>query len=437
MSREKRYVKGDDSYFYKILIILILVLAVYSAVTFGKIMGNLVFEYNSDIIAGIDVEPLRKLINKEIPIIDTVYNSGKISVSLTSEINYMIKRIFNFDINNPLTILNAQTPVLYSYYEGEYKKEGQRLAEDGDVQNTSPSPTPNGQTVQPTPSSQPNAEQDKKDDYFVERTSSISIEDESEKREYTENEIIARGEIKVINETKYRVNNELIEKLYNEKLNIDFNKNGPKVLILHTHTNESYLSSLDEYNKKLPNRNDDPRFNVVRVGEEIARHLRKMGIEVLHNGTRHNFPTDDGCYVRSMETVSTILKSYPSIKLVLDIHRDGLDIKDSQLRVVSDVDGNKAAQVMFVVGTGEVGLSHPTWNENFKLAIHMQNFLNTKYPGLTRPIYLSKYRYNHHMSTGAMIVEVGADGNTLDEALKTTQYIAESIRYIINNTVAK
>ncbi|HHV60024.1 MAG TPA: stage II sporulation protein P [Clostridiaceae bacterium] len=427
MSRRRKLQKKRNPPIYNILMVLIILLAGYCAITIGRIAGNFLYDYDSDIVINIETGPLKKIINNSLPIIDIVYNSGRISVSLTSEINALIKQIFGFDINKPETILNAQTSMLYSYYTE--KRDKDKLIYDDSKPHPSPEPTP-GYTQDPE---QGKDENDNSQGGYIERVSSISIEDENEEREYTEDKIIARGEIKVINETNYRIDDKLIDRLYNEKLNLDLGKNGPQVLIFHTHTNESYLNDISEYDKDIPNRTDDPRYNILRVGEEIAIHLRRMGIEVLHNGTRHNTPSDDGCYVRSMDTVSTILKSYPSIKLVLDIHRDGIDVEKPKLRVVSEVEGKKAAQVMFVVGTGEIGLSHPNWEENFKMAIKMQNFLNSKYPGITRPIYLSKYRYNHHLSPGALIIEVGADGNTLEEALRSTRYIAEAISYILNN----
>lgn len=431
MSRKKKAIKTENSLFYKILLFLLAALVCYSAITLGMIMGNILYNHNftiSDLMINVNVDSLKEVLNKTFPIIETVYNSGKISVSLTSEINALIRDLFSFDINKPATILNAEIPILYSYYMG-------KLSDDTKITHDDSNTTQNQEnfsTPKPTDDNKGDENTDITNDYFIERISSISIEDETEDREYTENEVVSKGEIKVINETSYSIDDTLIEKLYNEKLNIDFSNNSPTVLIFHTHTNEAYLNNLSEYNTGKPNRNDDPRYNVVRVGEEIARHLRKMGIGVIHNGTRHNYPTDNGCYVRSMDTVSTILKSYPSIKLVIDIHRDGVDEDKPQLRLVSEVNGEKLAQVMFVVGTGEIGLSHPNWTENFKLAIHMQNWLNTKYPGITRPIFLSKYRYNHHLSPGSIIIEVGADGNTLTEALNSTKYIAEAIRYIVN-----
>jgi stage II sporulation protein P len=117
--------------------------------------------------------------------------------------------------------------------------------------------------------------------------------------------------------------------------------------------------------------------------------------------------------------------------MVIDVHRDAL--KDNQLRVVTDINGKKAAKIMFVVGTDATGLTHPNWKENLKLAITLQKKLDNKYPGLTRPILISYNRYNQHLTNGAMLVEVGGDGNLMSECLESSKYLAEVIGEVINN----
>lgn len=409
---------------YKILVVFLIVLIFYSSVILGMIFGNIIFKLDLRMIENIDVNPLKNILKYSYPAIDTVYNSGKISISLTSEINGMMKRLFDFDINKPITILNAYTPILDIYYGEEYNNNNNVTQND----SVAPEKEPGKNSTEKN-----NDMTEKTEHKYIERTSSITIEDEMEDRDYKKHEIIKQGEIKVINETEYEIGNSMIENLYNQPLDIDFSeKNGPKVLIFHTHTNEAYLRSIEQYDVDVPNRIDDPRYNVVRVGEELAQHLRRMGIEVLHCGVRHNYPADSGCYLRSGDTVVNYLEAYPSIKLVLDIHRDGMTENDPKLRVVTEIEGEETAKMMFVVGTGEIGLSHPNWKKNFSLALKLQNWLNVKYSDIMRPIYISKYRYNHHLSPGALIVEAGGDGNTLDEALNSTQYLAEAVKYIID-----
>ena len=210
-------------------------------------------------------------------------------------------------------------------------------------------------------------------------------------------------------------------------LKLNSQKRGPKVLIYHTHTTESFITDLGELEKTgIPNRTTDATNNVVRVGEELAQILRKKyNIEVIHNSTIHNYPSDTGAYGRSLNTASNILTSYPSIQIVIDIHRDGIEGK--KLRTVTEINEKKVAKIMFVVGT-----DHPQWKENLKLAITLQNMLNEKHPGITRPIYMSKYRYNQHLSNGALIIEIGGDGNLISECLESTKYLAEVINEVLN-----
>jgi stage II sporulation protein P len=150
-------------------------------------------------------------------------------------------------------------------------------------------------------------------------------------------------------------------------------------------------------------------------------------LAMLHNGTIHDYPNYKSSYANSLSTVKKYLKSYPSLRILLDIHRDGLGAGNPKLRVNTKINGKNAAQIMFVVGTNGTGLEHPNWRENLKLALKLQEKLNSKYPGLAKPIYISKNRYNQHETNGALIIEIGGDGNLLSECLESTKYLAEVI----------
>jgi hypothetical protein len=174
MSRRRKLQKKRNPPIYNILMVLIILLAGYCAITIGRIAGNFLYDYDSDIVINIETGPLKKIINNSLPIIDIVYNSGRISVSLTSEINALIKQIFGFDINKPETILNAQTSMLYSYYTE--KRDKDKLIYDDSKPHPSPEPTP-GYTQDPE---QGKDENDNSQGGYIERVSSISIEDENE-----------------------------------------------------------------------------------------------------------------------------------------------------------------------------------------------------------------------------------------------------------------
>ena len=172
----------------------------------------------------------------------------------------------------------------------------------------------------------------------------------------------------------------------------------------------------------------DESFSVVRVGDEIAAVLERAGIRVLHDRTLHDYPQYSGAYDRSLTAVERYLERYPSIVLVLDVHRDAIsDSAGTPYKVVSAVAGANAAQMSFVIGTDGGGLSHPHWRENLKLAAAIQQTLCTDYPTLMRPITVRNSRYNQHTTTGSLLVEMGAAGNSLEEALFSARLLGQVI----------
>ena len=193
----------------------------------------------------------------------------------------------------------------------------------------------------------------------------------------------------------------------------------PQVLIVHTHTSEAYTP--DEAYAYVPDDNDrtlDPAFNVTAVGDQVETRLTAAGISVLHDRTLNDYPSYNGSYSRMLRIVEGYLAEYPTISVVLDIHRDAVIYPDgSRFAPRAEIGGRDAAQVMLVVGTDEGGLSHAHWRENLAFALQLQRSADTLYPGLMRPVNLRSSRFNQHVSPGALIVEVGSSGNTLGEAL--------------------
>lgn len=204
---------------------------------------------------------------------------------------------------------------------------------------------------------------------------------------------------------------------------------GPKVLIVHTHGSEAYtMPPGQEYEASGDCRTTDCNFNVVRVGDEIANLLEEAGIEVLHDAALHDYPEYSGAYGRSLAAVEKAMEEHPSISLVLDIHRDAIsDADGSPYKVVSNVAGVNAAQMSFIIGTDGGGLEHPGWQENLKLAAAIQQRLLEDYPTLMRPISVRNSRYNQHVSPGALLVEMGAAGNSLDEALLSARLLGKTL----------
>ena len=200
----------------------------------------------------------------------------------------------------------------------------------------------------------------------------------------------------------------------NEALNrepaFDIACDGSKeILIVHTHSTESYGKDGD--------RNTNDQRNIMAVGEEMKRVFEKNGIGTIHNTTVHDYPSYQGAYTRTLTTTNQILKENPSIKIVLDVHRDGYVYADgSKLTKSVQVNGENAAQVMIVCGTDALGLNHPRWRDNLSFAAKIQSGAMLSYPGLMRPVDVRRERFNMHTTTGSLLLEVGANGNTLEEA---------------------
>lgn len=169
-------------------------------------------------------------------------------------------------------------------------------------------------------------------------------------------------------------------------------------------------------------RTTDSNYNVIRVGTELTNYLVKKGFNVVHDGTYHDYPSYSGSYTRSLDTATRLLEE-KTAGLVIDLHRDAVGNGDTYGPTVM-INGERVAQMMFVIGTDGGGLEHPNWVENLKIAIKIQEIANAMYPGLFRSIIVRNSRYNQHISNGASIIEVGATANTLGECLLSMQCLA-------------
>ncbi|MBR1779202.1 MAG: stage II sporulation protein P [Clostridia bacterium] len=212
-----------------------------------------------------------------------------------------------------------------------------------------------------------------------------------------------------------------IGSILNQRPDITVNNNGePQVLVVHTHTSEAYMDK-DQgfYYQNFHARTTDPRFNVVQVGNAICKSLEDAGIKAVHDTTVHDEPTFTGSYKRSEETVKKNLERYPSISVVLDIHRDTIENKERRkIKPTFSYNGKKVAQVMIIAGCDTDGsLQYPDWQCNLKLALKLHKKLETMYPGMTRSLLFKHARYNMHLTHGSMLIEVGSDANTLNEAV--------------------
>lgn len=213
-------------------------------------------------------------------------------------------------------------------------------------------------------------------------------------------------------------------------VNIALTAEGPQILIVHTHGSEAYTpDGTDIYEPSDNNtRTLDENYNVVRVGDEMERVFTELGLTVVHDRTLYDYPKYNGAYDRSAEAVQRYLEQYPSIKIVLDVHRDALVGSDGEVyKLVSQEAGEKVAQVMLVVGSNDTGLEHPRWTDNLAFAVRLQKNLVTGYDSLARPIVLRSSRYNQQLLPGSLLVEVGGHGNTLTEAIAGARLWADNV----------
>lgn len=214
---------------------------------------------------------------------------------------------------------------------------------------------------------------------------------------------------------------------------LDFQQDGPTVLIVHTHSSEAYTMEAGfEYPESDELRTQDSRYSVIRIGDEIAQLLQDAGIEVLHDTEPNDYPNYNGSYERMRQTIERYLAAYPTIQMVLDLHRDAAEDADgAPVALTAYPDGEACAELMLVVGTDEGGLPHPDWQENLANALKLQALLNRSAPGLCRDLDLRTERFNQHETPGSLLVEVGASGNTLAEALRSARILANALVTLI------
>jgi len=238
------------------------------------------------------------------------------------------------------------------------------------------------------------------------------------------------GSIFVNNETNIDIE---IDDFLERPISFDFSGSGPHILIIHTHTTEAFTApGKTWYHISNNKRSHDERENVVRLGVEFARVFHEAGLKVVHNTSVHDYPSFSGSYRAALATIDRYLRRYPSIQLVLDIHRDAIIRDDgTKVKLLGEIDGEEVAQVMFVVGTNAGGLSHDNWRDNLALVALIQQQMVTETPGFVRPINLRRERFNQHATHGSMLIEVGTSGNTLDEAILGARVAAEQMAEVL------
>ncbi len=225
-----------------------------------------------------------------------------------------------------------------------------------------------------------------------------------------------------------------IEAFLQQPLSWDLTVQAPSVLILHTHGTESYVNT-ENYQQTSPYRTQDPAYNMISIGQAVADKLSAGGLQVLHDTTAHDYPSYNGSYTHARESIQRYLEEYPSIRLVLDLHRDSMeDSSGKQISATVAYADQRAAQLMLVMGTDGAGFEHPAWQENMALAVKLHAQMEKLCPGICRPISLRAQRFNQDLSPGALLVEVGAAGNTRQEALAAAEVLSRAILDLAQGT---
>lgn len=328
----------------------------------------------------------RDIIEGVTPLFKIGYDEGESNFSLSKELNDLAEIFYGVNFKKPLNHIDLKLPVMGLVFAQLCNDEEYYGEVSFDEEN------------------------------FDTNQSSIFFEPEHDLEDGVYKNL---GDLKFIKEPNVDID---LDKLELEKIRIPKEKKGYRVMIYHTHTTESYVGrSLQNNIISLGS------GTVVDVGNKLKKVLeQKYNISVLHNTTDHTRPELRTAYIRSLETVRNVLADFSSIDVLIDLHRDGLANVDRFAPKI-EVDGKYVAQIMIVVGTDFSGLKHPNWQQNLAFAVSLQELLEEVCPGITRPIYISRHRYNQHLLDNAVILEVGGNGNTLEEAKRSAEFLAKAL----------
>ena len=215
---------------------------------------------------------------------------------------------------------------------------------------------------------------------------------------------------------------------------VEVNSDEPQVLILHTHATETYQTWPNlVYDPDFTARTQNTALNMCVVGEKMAEVLNAAGINTLHDTTLHDSPSYTESYDRSYATTQAYLEKYPSIKVVLDVHRDAIEDSDgTRVKPLCTVGGEDTAQVMIIAGCDNgSSISLPNWRLNLRFAAAWEEAMESRTPGLTRPVMCAYRYYNQDLTTGSLLIEIGGHANTVAEAVRAGQYAAEALAVLL------
>lgn len=440
-----KYIHKKKNVLYKAKKVLVLIVLAFLAVQAGMAGGSWLAGNDLKLIQSMDTEKYKFLLNSSFPVIDMVYNGGKKGGYFLGEIQGLIQKVFMFDLDSPLTVLNAQSSYFNRYYYKQYKPMMDKKLAAADEEGN---PYPSGIDLPGNPSDshdplyqegessteyiggepEDNTAPDTPDDGTPPKVTTPNTGTTTPNTHVVKDQIFRYDQLWVANETELKVTAADVDKMLKEPLDFSFPKSGSKVLIYHTHTTESYIPNLDSLKTTKKMYSTNSKQNMLRVGQELHDNLEKLGISTIQNDIVHNPNGNNGAYGRSLQTARTILNGNSSLRLVFDVHRDG--IYGKKLRTATKINGKSAAKIMFVVGSA-AKYEHPNWRKNLKLAMKLQERLHVIAPDIVRYTIISPDRYNQHLSKGAVLIEVGGEGDLMSECLESTKYLAQAINDVM------
>lgn len=218
-----------------------------------------------------------------------------------------------------------------------------------------------------------------------------------------------------------------VEKLSDEDMSISKTDPGPQILIYHTHSQEAFADSVP----------GDRATSIVGVGDYLTQLLtEKYGYQVLHHDAAYDVPSRDEAYSAALPDIEQVLADYPQIQVIIDLHRDAVA---EETHLVTQLDGRPTARFMFFNGlsrtkkTGNITyLYNENLDSNLAFSFQLQKTAMEYYPGLTRKIYLKAYRYNMHLRPRNLLVELGAQNNTVEEAMNACDPLAHILDMVLS-----
>ena len=219
---------------------------------------------------------------------------------------------------------------------------------------------------------------------------------------------------------------------------VEVDSREPQVLILHTHATETYQTWPDLiYDPGFTARTQDTARNMCAVGAAMAEVLNDAGICTLHDTTLHDSPSYNASYDRSRTTAQAYLERYPSLQIILDVHRDAIEDADgTRVKPLCQVGGQDAAQVMLIAGCDNgSSVPLPNWRLNLRFAAAWEEAMEQRTPGLTRPVLCAYRYYNQDLAPGSLLIEVGGHANTVTEAVRAGRAAAEALAVLLGGHV--